>query len=123
MTKQLLLDLEKPRRDHPIGSHVRADNMNADNKKKLSERAIEVLKLVAEYPGRTAAELGKIMSKDNPAKYEWPHKIMKRLVDAELVYRKCDLNSNRKEMVCWLDNKGVIFLNGEKWTPYLISEL
>ncbi len=90
--------------------------MNADNKKKLSKQAIEVLKLLPKYPGCTAQELGLFMSRNNFAKYEWPHKIMKRLVDAELVKRTIDMreNNNRKQLRCYITWKGVEFLKGLK---------
>lgn len=106
---QLTLDFEKPRRGDPLGSHANADRLNANNKAILSDRAIVVLKMVAKYPNSTANELGKYMSVNNPAKYEWPHKILKRLADAELVTRAIDLTAkdNKSQMKCRITFKGI----------------
>jgi len=105
-----LFNLERPRRDHPIGSHVRADELNEDNAKKITDNMIAVLRWVIRYPGRTAAELGKKMAVRDRSKYEWPHKYLKRLEQAGLVERKTS-KDKRRQMTCTATEKAKQFIS------------
>ena len=106
-----LFDQERPRRNDPIGSYHRADEMNADQGKRVTGLMIEVLRVVIEYPARTAAQLGEKMSRYNPAKYEWPHKAMKRLENAGLVDRIYN-GENPKQLTCIPTDKAKQFIEG-----------
>ena len=96
---------ENARNSHPNTSRRRAADLSMTAR--LSNRMMFTLALVYNHPGKTAAELSRIMftsgNYETLDKLEWPHKAMSRLVDEKLVRRE-DVGKNGE--ICFITRDG-----------------
>ena len=104
MEKTLFNQTAVTRRDDPIGSHVAADKMNADNRKKLNRQLLAVLKAVRDYPGHTAKQLGEIMAESGRGQYGWAWRRSKQLEDLDYICR--DPHPKQHELICYITHRG-----------------
>ena len=100
----------KARNSDPKTSHLAADRMNEGDR--LGKQQIAVLRLISEFDGETAKDLGYFIELRHDYAKEWPHRRCREL-ESKLLIRR-ELLPGEREMRNYITDKGKNFLKIQK---------